>query len=93
MPKPRKYPAVEGLDVLRDVFLSVECPRCGYPGVLKPLRGYLVVRHYGVSPQTHLVPAEKVAEVLAQIENELRRRKEGFEKLLATLESLRSCGT
>ena len=92
MPKTKKYTEIEGLDTLRDIFLGVTCPRCGESGILKPLRNYLVVRHYGVSPQTHLVPAEKVVDVLTQVEPELRRRKEGFEKLLNTLERLRRGG-
>ncbi|MEM4964037.1 MAG: hypothetical protein QXT13_07810 [Pyrobaculum sp.] len=49
MPKPKRYPAVEGLDVLRDVFLSVECPHCGYPGVLSPRRAPRISRRFNMA--------------------------------------------
>ena len=87
MARYKKYPVLHpGLkNVLKLVRPIVTCPRCNVAGVLSVQRGtYLVVKHYGTG-STHLVPADKVTDMLSQIEQELTNMKAAIESALATI--------
>lgn len=87
MAKPRKYPILpEGLkEALRLAHTTTTCPKCGQPGLVSVLpRGYLVIRHMDGS--THMVPADKVVPVLAQVREDLLKVKEAIEKALTAVD-------
>lgn len=86
MARPKRYPKIHpGLkNVLNLVKPVVECPRCNTAGVLNVQRTYLVVKHYRTGT-THLVPADKVADMLARIEQELTNMKAAIESALTTI--------
>ncbi len=82
MPRPKIHnyvltPAMK--EALRTVNIEVVCPRCGERGLLRPHIGYLAVRHYNT---VHLVPPDKVAELIAEARKQIEERIEGLKRVL-----------